>query len=126
MSRKRSDRLLWYRGDERSSADAAPHGHQLDHCSSWQPRNTLPSSPDNAGVVTVARHFSRAEEVNMIEVPIPEPPSPREEVIQILAEGLWELVVRGKRPDQSRPKSAQPGENTRNNPSTARSESHPS
>ncbi len=64
--------------------------------------NTLPSSPDNAGVVTVARHFSRAEEVNMIEVPIPEPPSPREEVIQILAEGLWELVVRGRRPDKAK------------------------
>jgi hypothetical protein len=38
----------------------------------------------------------------MIEVPVPEPPSPREEVIEILAEGLWELVVRGRRPDRPR------------------------
>ena len=34
----------------------------------------------------------------MIELPVPEPPSPREVVIEILAEGLWELVVRGCRP----------------------------
>lgn len=38
----------------------------------------------------------------MIEVPVPEPPSPREEVIEILAEGLWELVVRGRIPDRPR------------------------
>jgi hypothetical protein len=28
--------------------------------------------------------------------------SPREEVIQILAEGLWDLVVSGRRPDRHR------------------------
>ncbi len=38
----------------------------------------------------------------MIKVPVPEPPSPREEVIEILAEGLWELVVRGRKPDRPR------------------------
>ena len=32
----------------------------------------------------------------------PQPPSPREEVNEILAEGLWELVVRGRRPDKRR------------------------
>lgn len=36
----------------------------------------------------------------MIELPVPEPPSPRDEVIEILAEGLWELVIRGRRPDK--------------------------
>jgi len=48
----------------------------------------------------------------MIELPVPEPPSPREVVIEILAEGLWELVVRGCRPDQHRASSAptQPAE----------------
>ena len=38
----------------------------------------------------------------MIELPVPEPPSPREEVIEILAEGLWELVVRDCKPDRPR------------------------
>jgi hypothetical protein len=60
----------------------------------------------------------------MIEVPVPEPPSPREEVIEILAEGLWELVIRGRRPDKRRTLSTQPTENTESNPSAARPESH--
>jgi len=38
----------------------------------------------------------------MIQVPVPEPPSPREEVIEILARGLCELVMRGCKPDQPR------------------------
>ncbi len=38
----------------------------------------------------------------MIEFPVPKPPSPREEVIEILAEGLWELVVRVRKPDRPR------------------------
>lgn len=62
----------------------------------------------------------------MIKVPVPEPPSPREEVIEILAEGLWELVIRGKRPDQRRSSPAQPTVNTGNSPSVAQSESHAS
>jgi len=38
----------------------------------------------------------------MTQVPVPEPPTPREEVIQILARGLCELVMRGCKPDQPR------------------------
>lgn len=38
----------------------------------------------------------------MIQVPVPQPPTPREEVIEILAEGLWELVMRGRRPDKTK------------------------
>jgi hypothetical protein len=60
----------------------------------------------------------------MIELPVPEPPTPREEVIEILAEGLWELVIRGRRPDKRRTLPTQPTENTESNPSAARSESH--
>ena len=52
----------------------------------------------------------------MIEVPVPRPPTPREEVIEILAEGLWELVARGHRPDKRRTLPTQPTVNTENNP----------
>ena len=38
----------------------------------------------------------------MTNVPLPQPPSPREEVIEILARGLCELVMRGCKPDQPR------------------------
>jgi len=38
----------------------------------------------------------------MIQLPVPEPPTPREVVIQILAEGLWVLVVRGCKTDLPR------------------------
>ncbi|MFH2009168.1 MAG: hypothetical protein ABI333_21440 [bacterium] len=38
----------------------------------------------------------------MIRVPVPEPASPREGVIEILAHGLCELVMRGCKPDQPR------------------------
>ena len=38
----------------------------------------------------------------MTQVPMPQPPSPREEVIEILARGLCELVMRGCKPDQPR------------------------
>ena len=38
----------------------------------------------------------------MIQVSVPEPPSPREEVIEILAQGLCELVIRGWKPEQPR------------------------
>lgn len=38
----------------------------------------------------------------MTHVPVPQPPSPREEVIEILARGLCELVMRGCKPDQPR------------------------
>jgi hypothetical protein len=38
----------------------------------------------------------------MNQVPLPQPPSPREEVIEILARGLCELVMRGCKPDQPR------------------------
>ncbi len=38
----------------------------------------------------------------MIKVPVPEPPSSREEVIEILARGLCELVMRGCKPDRPR------------------------
>ena len=44
----------------------------------------------------------------MAELPAPEPPTPREEVIEILAEGLWELVVRGCKPDRPRESRARP------------------
>jgi len=36
----------------------------------------------------------------MIQLPVPAPPTPLEEVIQILAEGLGELVIRGCKPDR--------------------------
>jgi len=35
----------------------------------------------------------------MIKVPLPEPLTPREEAIQILAQGLCELVMRGCKPE---------------------------
>jgi hypothetical protein len=38
----------------------------------------------------------------MIKVPVPEPLTPREEVIQILAQGLCELVMRGCIPERRR------------------------
>ena len=56
----------------------------------------------------------------MIELPVPELPSPREEVIEILAEGLWELVVRGRRPNKRRVLSAQPTEDKETIHSSAR------
>ena len=34
----------------------------------------------------------------MIQVPVPKPPSPREEEIEILARGLCELMMRGCKP----------------------------
>ena len=37
-----------------------------------------------------------------IKLPAPRELSPREEVIQILAEGLWDLVISGRRPDRRR------------------------
>ena len=38
----------------------------------------------------------------MIHVPVSQPPSLREEVIEILVRGLCELVMRGCKPDQPR------------------------
>jgi len=60
----------------------------------------------------------------MIKVPVPEPPSPRAEVIEILAEGLWELVVRCCKPDKRRASSAptQPAEDKERFHSFARCE----
>lgn len=40
----------------------------------------------------------------MTHVPVPQLPSPREEVIEILARGLCELVMRGCKPDQPKNK----------------------
>ena len=36
----------------------------------------------------------------MTQVPMPQPPSPREDVIDTLTSGLCELVMRGCKPDQ--------------------------
>jgi len=45
----------------------------------------------------------------MTHVPMPQPPSAREEVIEILARGLCELVMRGCKPDQPRDVDAEAG-----------------
>lgn len=37
-----------------------------------------------------------------IKLPAPRELSPREEVIQILADGLWDLIISGRRPNLSR------------------------